>query len=44
MQFPVERDTGIIGWDNHDGWGDPPIFDRDVLELMTTSMGLTRRI
>ncbi len=31
MQFPVERDTGILGWDNHDGWGDPPVFDPDII-------------
>jgi hypothetical protein len=27
VQFPVERDAGMLGWDNHDGYGDPPIFD-----------------
>ena len=22
---------GILGWDNHDGWGDPPVFDPDII-------------
>jgi hypothetical protein len=28
MQFPVARDTSIDGWDGHDGYGDPPVFDK----------------
>ena len=28
MQFPVERDVGIDGWDNHNGYGG--VFDKTL--------------
>jgi hypothetical protein len=39
MQFPVERDTDILGWDNHDGWGDPPVYDK-ALTVVDPESGL----
>jgi hypothetical protein len=30
MQFPVARETSIDGWDNHDGYGDPPVYDAEI--------------
>ncbi len=32
MQFPVERENSILGWDNHDGFGDPAVFDKTLLD------------
>ena len=35
MQFPVTKDVSIIGWEGHDGWGDPPVFDKQIMEAGT---------
>ena len=31
MQFTVDRDNGIAGWEGHGGWGAPPEFDKAIL-------------
>ena len=28
MQFPVDRDNGIAGYEDHDGYGNPPEYDK----------------
>ena len=28
MQFPVARDNSIAGWENHNGYGVPPVYDK----------------
>ena len=41
MQFPVERDNSIDGWDNHDGYGDPPEYDKFLETEEWTNFGAT---
>ena len=41
MQFPVQRETSIDGWDNHDGYGDPPEYDKYLETEEFTNFGAT---
>ena len=43
MQFPVERDAGIDGWDNHNGYGG--VYDKNLeTEEFTNFGGLSPRV
>ena len=44
MQFPVERDAGILAWDNHDGYGNPPVFNPDLQTEEFSNHGLRTTI
>jgi hypothetical protein len=40
MQFPAARDNGMNGWNNHDGYGDPPVYDKTLETEEFSSPGL----
>ena len=40
MQFTVARDNSIDGWEGHNGFGDPPVYDKTLETEEFTNFGL----